>query len=369
MFPLPGAPRQQPMDPSRLKAFMDQPAGTASNAALKPSNARQSKRLFVYNLPLSATEESIIEFFNLQLNGLNVTQGVDPCVSAQLAKSRDFALVEFRTPSDATVALALNGIHMEAPDAMQNGSSNGASKGLAIHRPKDYIVPSAEDTEYQEGVVSTEVPDTANKVCVSNIPLYLSEEQVTELLSSFGPLKAFVLVKDRGTEESRGFAFCEYVDPANTAIAVEGLNGMELGDKVLKVNLASIGFTQASGLEMGVNAMSMFAGTTSTDLEEGRVLQLLNMVTAEELIDNDEYDGKMCFENITQLAVCLTFFSRNQGRHHGRMPEIRPRPRYEGPSSIGWKQTISRGGQDLRQVRHPRICRQGAESTGRKEVC
>ena len=299
MFPLPGAPRQQPMDPSRLKAFMDQPAGTASNAALKPSNARQSKRLFVYNLPPSVTEESMIEFVNLQLNGLNVTQGVDPCISAQMAKNHEFALLEFKSPTDATVVLAMDGIHMEAPDTAQNGSSNGAAKGLRISRPKDYIVPSPEDTEIQEGVISTEVPDTANKVCVSNIPLYLSDEQVTELLTSFGPLKAFVLVKDRGTEESRGIAFCEYFDPANTPIAVEGLNGMELGDKILKVNLASIGYTQASGLEMGVNAMSMFAGTTSADLEEGRVLQLLNMVTAEELIDNDDYEGKEIYTPLT----------------------------------------------------------------------
>lgn len=74
---------------------------------------------------------------------------------------------------------------------------------------------------------------------------------------------------------------------------MEGLNGMELGDKHLKVQRASIGNTQASGLEMGVNAMSMLAGTTSQGLEEGRVLQLLNMVTPEELIDNEDYEGKL----------------------------------------------------------------------------
>lgn len=72
---------------------------------------------------------------------------------------------------------------------------------------------------------------------------------------------------------------------------------MELGDKHLKVQRASIGVTQASGLEMGVNAMSMLAGTTSTDLEEGRVLQLLNMVTPEELIDNQEYEGMLILSN------------------------------------------------------------------------
>ena len=90
----------------------------------------------------------------------------------------------------------------------------------------------------------------------------------------------------------KGIAFCEYMDAATTDIAVEGLNGMELGDKNLKVQRASIGAAQASGLEMGVNAMSMLAGTTSDNLDEGRVLQLLNMVTPEELIDNEEYEGK-----------------------------------------------------------------------------
>lgn len=66
---------------------------------------------------------------------------------------------------------------------------------------------------------------------------------------------------------------------------------MDLAEQKIKVQRASIGFTQASGLDMGVNAMSMFAGTTSDNFEDGRVLQLLNMVTAEELIDNEDYEG------------------------------------------------------------------------------
>lgn len=82
------------------------------------------------------------------------------------------------------------------------------------------------------------------------------------------------------------------MDAAATAIAVESLNGMELGDKHLKITHASIGATQAAGLDMGVNAMSMFAKTTSADLETSRVLQLLNMVTPDELINNDDYEGK-----------------------------------------------------------------------------
>ena len=206
MFPLPGAPRQQPMDPSRLQAFMNQPAGSAGNAALKPSNAPTIQAsISLHILPASATEEAIISFFNLQLNGLNVIEGVDPCISAQIAKDREFALLEFKTPNEATVGLALDGITMDS-DAMDTGygATNGSADGLSIRRPKDYIVPSAnEETEYEEGVISPVVPDTPNKISITNLLLNLTDDQVTELLVAFGQLKAFILVKDQGTEESR----------------------------------------------------------------------------------------------------------------------------------------------------------------------
>jgi splicing factor U2AF subunit len=204
MFPLPGAPRQQAVDPSRLQAFMNQPAGSADNSALKPANSRQARRLFAHNLPPTVTEDALVSFFNLQLNGLNVIEGHDPCVSAQIAKDRSFALLEFKTPGDATVALAYDGTTMEEHEAMNVDTANGGPKGLELRRPKDYIVPSGpEDQVYQEGVILNEVPDSPNKICVTNIPLYIPEEPVTMLLKSFGELKSFVLVKDSGTEESR----------------------------------------------------------------------------------------------------------------------------------------------------------------------
>jgi splicing factor U2AF subunit len=204
MFPLPGAPRQQPMDPSRLQAFMNQSGGgSADNSALKPSNSRQARRLFVYNLPPGVSSEHLVSLFNLQLNGLNVIHHVDPCISAQISEDHSFALLEFKTPNDATVALAFDGITMEEHEPA-SGAENGAPKGLEVRRPKDYIVPNGSaDQEYQEGVLLNEVPDSPNKICVSNIPQYIPEEPVTMLLKSFGELKSFVLVKDSSTEESR----------------------------------------------------------------------------------------------------------------------------------------------------------------------
>jgi len=78
---------------------------------------------------------------------------------------------------------------------------------------------------------------------------------------------------------------------------------MELGDKKLKVRKASIGIKQVSGIEMGVNAMSMLAGTTSTESEESSVVQLLNMVTPDELMDNDDYEGNNPFPSM-HINLC-----------------------------------------------------------------
>ncbi|KAF2498968.1 hypothetical protein BU16DRAFT_548518 [Lophium mytilinum] len=291
MFPLPGAPRTQPMDPSRLQAFMNQPAGSATASALKPSNARQAKRLIVKNLPASATNQSLVDFFNLQLNNLNVVSGPDPCLSSHISNDRVFSLVEFKSSEDATFTLAMDGITMEDDMETSNGMHNGDQSGLKIRRPKDYIVPAAEVEEDQEpGVISNVVKDSGDKISISNIPTYLEDTQVSELLVAFGELKSFILAKEIHTDQSRGIAFCEYVDPQVAEIALEGLNGMELGDDHLKVQRACIGVKQVAGMEMGVNAMSLLAGTTSTESDQGRVIQLLNMVTAEELMNDEDYE-------------------------------------------------------------------------------
>ena len=62
------------------------------------------------------------------------------------------------------------------------------------------------------GVISTVVPDSLQKVFVGGLPNYLNEDQVKELLTSFGQLRAFNLVKDVTSGLSKGYAFAEYLD-------------------------------------------------------------------------------------------------------------------------------------------------------------
>ncbi|KAF2203536.1 hypothetical protein GQ43DRAFT_258002 [Delitschia confertaspora ATCC 74209] len=291
MFSLPGAPRTQPMDPARLKALMEQPGGTASASALKPSQGKQAKRLLVHNLPSSATNQSIADFFNLHMNGVNVVSGNDPCISAAISKDKTYALLEFKTTEDATYALALDGISMtEEQEAADVNGDKPLPSGLSIRRPKDYIAPTSTETdEAPEGQVSNVVKDGPNKLSITNIQPVMEEEHVQELLVAFGPLKSFVLAKDLGTGQSRGIAFAVYANEDITDLAIQGLNGLEIDGQPLKIQRASVGITQAAGLENGVNAMTMLAGTSARD-QESRVICLMNMVTVEELMDNETYN-------------------------------------------------------------------------------
>lgn len=110
---------------------------------------------------------------------------------------------------------------------------NGYS--LKIRRPKDYqaLPGQSEAPMYVPGVISTNVPDGPNKIFIGGLPPYFTEEQVKKLLQVFGELRAFNLVKDPGSNTSKGFAFCEFLDPSVTDIACQGLNNMEVGPRHL----------------------------------------------------------------------------------------------------------------------------------------
>jgi len=90
----------------------------------------------------------------------------------------------------------------------------------------------------------------------------------------------------------QGIAFCEYADNEVVNAVIEGLNGITLGEGNLKVSRATVGMQQNAGLDGGVNAISMLASAEPTNnVEHGRVVCLMNMVTSDELINDEEYEG------------------------------------------------------------------------------
>lgn len=86
---------------------------------------------------------------------------------------------------------------------------------------------------------------------------------------------------------------------------IEGLNDITLGDGNLKVSRATVGVKQSAGLDGGVGAISMLASASAEEnLEHGRVICLMNMVTSDELINDEEYEG--ISTPILELGLSLT---------------------------------------------------------------
>ncbi|KAF9114972.1 U2 small nuclear RNA auxiliary factor 2 [Mortierella sp. AM989] len=249
--------------------------------------ARQQRRLYCGNLPMGINEESLANFFNQTMMSMNLTTGAGaPVVSVHINYEKNYAFVEFRTPEEATAAMAFDGMPFQA-------------QSLKIRRPKDYQPPEGANHEVPQihvpGVISTNVPDSENKIFIGGLPPYLNDDQVVELLTAFGELKAFNLVKENNVGASKGFAFCEYLDPNITDIACQGLNNMMLGEKKLVVQRASVGSSRNQNPAGGANAIAlhpnlMLPGGGPTEVVPTTVLQLLNMVTPEELEDDQEYE-------------------------------------------------------------------------------
>lgn len=247
--------------------------------------SRQARRLYVGNIPFGVTEEMMMDYFNTQMKmaGLAQAEG-NPVIACQVNLDKNFAFLEFRSVDETTQAMAFDGINFQG-------------QSLKIRRPKDYQplpgmaeVPSVA----VPGVVSTVVQDSPHKIFIGGLPNYLNEDQVKELLTSFGPLKAFNLVKDSATGLSKGYAFCEYLDPNITDQACAGLNGMQLGDKKLIVQRASVGAKNAQGqpnalpIQLQIPGLNMAQPTGPGPASE--ILCLMNMVTPDELEDEEEYE-------------------------------------------------------------------------------
>ncbi|KAM6496933.1 hypothetical protein JOM56_007406 [Amanita muscaria] len=289
LFNLPGANRTQ-IPPILGIAGLPPPVpvqtfgmGIGSN----PNLSRQSRRLYIGSITPEVNEQNLADFFNKKMVEMDIGTGGpgNPVLAVQCNYEKNYAFVEFRSAEDATAAMAFDGI------IFINGP-------LKIRRPKDYGgIEITTPSVHVPGVVSTNVPDSMNKIFVGGLPTYLNEEQVMELLKSFGELKAFNLVRENGNGPSKGFAFFEYVEPNVTDVAIQGLNGMELGDRYLVVQRASVGAKPGTPGMIPNLPYDQFPEIPRPIMPAGAdpdsinacILLMLNMVTADDLIDDQEY--------------------------------------------------------------------------------
>jgi len=76
------------------------------------------------------------------------------------------------------------------------------------------------------------------KLYVGNLSYSTTEDDLRTLFTQAGPVASVTLIKDRDTGASKGFAFVEMNTQVEAEKAITLLNGYNMGDRELKVNLA-----------------------------------------------------------------------------------------------------------------------------------
>lgn len=77
-----------------------------------------------------------------------------------------------------------------------------------------------------------------NKIYVGNLNYSTTEDELRDAFSAFGTVTSVNIIKDRFTDQSKGFAFVEMGDGEEAKKAIEGMNQQEIGGRTIKVDEA-----------------------------------------------------------------------------------------------------------------------------------
>jgi splicing factor U2AF subunit len=273
--------------PNAFFSFSSNPLGLAKEGAAGENidsslPTRHARRIYAGGIPAAATEDEVFALFTEVLRQALPpgAYGGNPVLKIYLNSEKNYAFIEFPSIELCTAAMQLDGIKFDH----RTGTST-----IRVRRPTDYrpeVIPKVGPipvldpqvlnafgaTGQASNLVSSGAGGSggpgSGKIFVGGLPYNLTDDQVIELLTAFGPLKSFNQVRDPGvTEKTKGYGFCEYFSKEIAEAAIEGLNGMPLGDKILTVR-----FAQQSGNNNAPFAITNSSSSSTTNYLSGYLL-------------------------------------------------------------------------------------------------
>lgn len=263
---------------------------------------RQQKRLYFGNIPSHVNENDLMEFVNsTMISSGTVTKPGNPATSVTINREKSFAFVEFRTEEESNIGMGLDGVTIQG-------------QILRVRRPKDWSEGLESDPTFKKSsinvnsIISASAGESPHKIYIGNIPASLGEGDVKKLLSMFGTLRQFNMVRDSLTGLSKGFAFAEFADITVTDAACKALHQMVIGDKTLVCQRASIHMASKVGeentvlvdpraaamLTLSAPTASLLASAVKEEkVEPTRILVLLNIMNMTDFPGDkvhEEYD-------------------------------------------------------------------------------
>jgi cold-inducible RNA-binding protein len=76
------------------------------------------------------------------------------------------------------------------------------------------------------------------KIYVGNLAYQVTEEDLKQAFGAFGQVESANIIKDKYSQQSKGFGFVEMPSSDEAQASIAGLNGQELKGRALKVNEA-----------------------------------------------------------------------------------------------------------------------------------
>ena len=75
-------------------------------------------------------------------------------------------------------------------------------------------------------------------IYAGNLNYNLSEEELEKVFVEYGEVTSVKIIRDKYTDQSKGFGFIEMADDAAAQKAIDELNGTEVKGRELRVNQA-----------------------------------------------------------------------------------------------------------------------------------
>jgi len=75
-------------------------------------------------------------------------------------------------------------------------------------------------------------------IYAGNLNYSLTEEDLEKVFTEYGEVTSVKIIRDKYTDQSKGFGFIEMADDASAQKAIDELNGTEVKGRELRVNQA-----------------------------------------------------------------------------------------------------------------------------------
>lgn len=157
-------------------------------------------------------------------------------MDSKTRRHKGIAYIEFEDTVSAQKAFAMNGQKFfGAPIVIQSALSD-RDKGRSSGDWQTSSSHSAHHSTSHNSSRSHHLPPNSYRVYVGSLNVNLTEDMLRSVFEPFGTILRLELMRDRTTGISRGYAFITYANIDDGQLAVQSLDGLELGGKAIKVS-------------------------------------------------------------------------------------------------------------------------------------